>query len=249
MRALILAAGRGSRTGVLGDERPKCLLQLAGNSLIERQIAALRRGGVSAIGVVRGYRAELIRLPNVTYFENRRWAESNMVVSLTAAADWLRSEPLLVGYADIFYTSELVRDLVAKEGDLVIAYDRGWQNLWCRRFIDPLTDAETFRTDEVGNLVEIGGRPKTLSEIAGQYIGLLKFTPNAWHAAEAALAELDDRVRDRLDMTGLLHRLLLRGFQIGTLGIDGQWGEVDTAEDLEIYERMIIDGELLLEKR
>ena len=57
MRAVILAAGRGSRLGHLGSDRPKCLVQLEGRPLIERQIAALRRGGADEIAVVRGYRA------------------------------------------------------------------------------------------------------------------------------------------------------------------------------------------------
>ena len=42
MRGLILAAGRGSRMGALGDDRPKCLVELDGRPLLDRQIAALR---------------------------------------------------------------------------------------------------------------------------------------------------------------------------------------------------------------
>ena len=44
MRAVILAAGRGSRMNELGDVRPKCLVELAGRTLLERQVAALRDG-------------------------------------------------------------------------------------------------------------------------------------------------------------------------------------------------------------
>src|SRR5580658_4255630 len=76
-RAVILAAGRGSRMGHLGDDRPKCLVALEGKPLIERQIAALRRGGVEEIAVVRGYRAEMIDCPGLYYFANERWAETN----------------------------------------------------------------------------------------------------------------------------------------------------------------------------
>src|SRR5579862_1491970 len=107
MRAVILAAGRGSRMGNLGGDRPKCLVELGGRPLIERQIASLRRGGVDEIGVVRGYRADMIDLAGLSYFANERWAETNMVMSLVAAAAWLRSGPLIVSYADIFYRSEL----------------------------------------------------------------------------------------------------------------------------------------------
>ena len=125
MRALILAAGRGSRMGQLGDDRPKCLVELEGRPLIERQIAALRRGGADEIGVVRGYRAEMIDFPGLSYFANERWAETNMVMSLAAAASWLRAGPVIVSYADIFYRGELVRGLAAAPGQLVISLRPG----------------------------------------------------------------------------------------------------------------------------
>ena len=147
MRAVILAAGRGSRLGQTGNQRPKCLVELAGKPLIDRQMAALRRAGIEEIGIVRGYRAEMINYPDVFYFANNRWAETNMVMSLTCAAEWLRSGTVIVSYSDIFYRSELVRGLAQAPGQLVITYDQDWRRLWTRRFAEPLSDAETFRID------------------------------------------------------------------------------------------------------
>ena len=248
MRAVILAAGRGSRLGHLGADRPKCLVEFAGKRLIERQIAALRRGGVEEIGVVRGYRAEMIDLPGLTYFANERWAETNMVMSLAAAAAWLRSGPAIVSYGDIFYRSELVRGLAGAPGRLVISYDRDWRRLWTRRFADPLADAETFRIDAHGQLLEIGGRTTRIEDIQGQYMGLFKFTPPAWSIVEALLATLDAPIRDKLDVTGLLRRLLAGNeLSISTFGSDGQWGEVDNPQDVALYEDMVRRGELVLE--
>jgi L-glutamine-phosphate cytidylyltransferase len=248
MRALILAAGRGSRMGRLGDDRPKCLIELDGRPLIERQVAALRRGGAKEIGVVRGYRGEMLDFPDFVYFNNERWAETNMVRSLAAAASWLRSGPVIVSYADIFYRSELIRGLASAPGSLVIAYDRAWRSLWQRRFADPLADAETFRVDVAGNLREIGGRTGRIEDIEGQYMGLLKFTPLAWCAVEVLLDGLDESVRDRLDLTGLLRRLLAAdALRIGTFGTDGQWGEIDNPGDVDLYQGMLATGELQLE--
>jgi choline kinase len=248
MRAVILAAGRGSRMGYLGDDRPKCLVELAGKTLIERQIAALRRGGIDEIGVVRGYRAEMIDFPDLHYFTNPRWAETNMVVSLASAATWLRAGPVIVSYADIFYRSELVRGLASAPGQLAISYDRAWLSLWKRRFADPLSDAETFRIDAAGQLLEIGGRTTRIEDIGGQYMGLLKFTPPAWSAVEALLDVLDASTRDRLDMTGLLRRLLARKVvPISAFRTDGQWGEIDSPEDVALYKNMAQEGELNLE--
>jgi L-glutamine-phosphate cytidylyltransferase len=248
IRAVILAAGRGKRLGHLGDDRPKCLVELAGKPLIERQIAALRRGGASEIGVVRGYRSEMIDFSGLFYFANERWPETNMVMSLVAAAPWLRSGPVIVSYGDIFYRSELVRGLVRAPGHLIVSYDRAWRGLWTRRFADPLADAETFRVNAAGQLLEIGGKTTQIEEIEGQYMGLLKFTPPGWEAIEALLSRLDEAVRDRLDVTGLLRRLLEQNdIAINTFGTVGQWGEIDNMEDVALYQSMVEEGTLLLE--
>jgi len=247
MRAVILAAGRGSRMSALTEDRPKCLVELAHKPLIRRQIAALRGGGVSTLGIVRGYLGSMINIEDVTYFENPRWAETNMVMSLVTAAGWLQCDSVVISYADIFYGSDVVRDLAASSGDLAVTYDRNWRSLWARRFADPLSDAETFRTDAQGNLIEIGRRAKHIDEVEGQYMGLLKFTPKAWRAVEAVLAAVDAKTRDAMDMTTLLRALLDSGLPISTVGISGHWGEIDSSGDLELYEKMIREGDICLE--
>jgi choline kinase len=249
MRGLILAAGRPSHLGEIGDQQPKCLVPLAGMPLLVRQISALRGGSVTEVGIVRGFRSEMIDYPDVTYFENERWADTNTVMSLAAADAWLQSGPVVVSDSDIFYGRELVHRLGSVRGSLVVAYDRRWRDLWTRRFADPMTNAETFRRGGAGNLLEIGGKSATMDEIDGQPMGLLKFTPLAWQAADTLMAELDAPTRDHLNMTGLLRRLLaLKSVAIGTVGTDGQWGKVDSPGDVELYERMLADGQLSLEQ-
>lgn len=249
MRGLILAAGRGSRMGTVGDNRPKCLVELDGRPLLDRQIAALRRGGADEIGIVRGYRSDMLSFPGLTYFDNPRWAQTNMVMSLAAASEWLRTGPVIVSYADIFYRGDLIRGLVNAPGTLVISYDSDWRRLWTRRFADPLSDAETFRVGSSGELLEIGGKTTRIEDIEGQYMGLLKFTPAAWGAIEGMLATLDPPVRDKLDMTGLLRRLLTAKIvPIATFGTNSQWGEIDNPGDVDLYQDMIRGGELRLEE-
>ncbi len=161
---------------------------------------------------------------------------------------WLRTSPVIVSDPDIFYQRDLVHRLGSVRGSLVVAYDRQWRDLWTRRFGDSFKGAETFRRGGAGNLLEIGGKPANIDEIDGQPIGLLKFTPLAWQAVETVLAELDAPTRDQLSMTGLLRRLLaIKSVAIGTIGTDGQWGKIDSPDDVRLYERMLADGKLSLE--
>ena len=79
-------------------------------------------------------------------------------------------------------------------------------------------------------------------------MGLLKFTPPAWSAVEALLSTLDPAIRNRLDVTGLLRLLLAaEDLPVATFGTDGQWGEIDNPEDVALYQRMVKEGDLLLE--
>lgn len=237
MKAIILAAGRGRRMGTLTDERPKCLVEIRGQTLLERQLAALRAGGADEIGIVTGYRRELLTDFGLHEFHNPRWEQTQMVASLACAEKWLTAEPCLVSYADIFYQPEAVRALIACNAALALTYDIHWQALWTRRFGDPLQDAETFRLQPDGTLAEIGRKPKTLAEIEGQYMGLLRFTPNSWAAFERMRAGLSAGERDRLDMTSALQRVIDAGeLPVFAIPYQGPWGEVDAEEDLRIYD-------------
>ena len=247
MRAIILAAGRGSRMKTATEDRPKCLVELAGHSLFSLQTAALRAGGVDQIAVVGGYRAEQLVRPEVTLFRNERWAETNMVMSLAAAAEWLKASPCLVSYADIFYPATTVRRLAALTGpQLAIAYDPNWRSLWEARFADPLSDAETFRLRDGNRLVEIGARAASLDQIEGQYMGLLRFTPQSWASVETLLGDLEPARRDKLDMTSLLSLLLQGGADIRVAPTDAGWGEVDSESDLAYYETEVSSGRIRL---
>lgn len=239
MKAIILAAGRGNRMGGLTDHIPKCLVELGGTPLLHWQIAAMRRAGIKEIAVVKGYNGARIDRRDLHCFENARWERTNMVMSLVCAASWLEGDSCLVSYADIVYHYAIVARLAAATGEIAITYDREWLKLWKMRFADPLADAETFRVDRGGRLVEIGGKTTNVEDIQGQYMGLLKFTPAGWKEIARYLESIRPEERDRLDMTSLIRRLLERGTRIETVAVDGGWCEVDSANDLELYQNRV----------
>jgi choline kinase len=236
MRAIILAAGRGSRMKSLTDELPKCLVELRGKPLLEWQLSALRAAGITDVAIVTGYRRELLADRGLVQFNNPRWAQTNMVSSLACAADWLSAEPCIVSYSDIFYDASAVTSLMQSTASLAVTYDANWRILWEKRFGDPLLDAETFRLKADGTLAEIGRKPKTVEEVEGQYMGLLRFTPEAWSETVRIRGKLTEAERDGLHMTGTLQKVIESGrIAVSALRYAGDWGEVDSAEDLAAY--------------
>jgi choline kinase len=237
VKAIILAAGRGSRMKSLTDERPKCLVELRGKPLLEWQLESLRAAGISDIAVVTGYKRELLAGRGLSEFHNPRWAETNMVSSLACAESWLQGEPCIVSYSDIFYSPVAVQSLINCEATLAVTYDPNWLQLWTERFGDPLLDAETFRLSATNTLAEIGNKPQSVDDVQGQYMGLLRFTPEGWAEVVRLRSELSPQQRDSMHMTNTLQRVIDAGrVPIEAVAYTGEWGEVDSSEDLSVYQ-------------
>lgn len=235
MKAIILAAGRGSRMKNLTEERPKCLVELHGKHLLEWQLSALREAGIEEIAIVTGYKRELLASRGLVEFYNSRWAETNMVASLSCAQVWLKTGPCIVSYSDIFYSEQAVRLLVDCPAPLAVTYDPNWLKLWTERFTDPLLDAETFRIKPDNTLAEIGNKPKSVEEVQGQYMGLLRFSPNSWETLAKLREQLPPHIRDKMHMTASLNLLIQEGVQIVGIPYYGVWGEIDTPSDLDVH--------------
>jgi len=141
-RAIILAAGRGSRMKEHTKEKPKCLNILAKDTLLNWQLKSLRAAEIDNIIVVNGYKAHLISGSFET-IRNNRWSDTNMVASLFCAPS--TKEDTIISYSDIVYKSDHIIALKESEGDIIITADLKWKELWELRFKDPLEDAETFK--------------------------------------------------------------------------------------------------------
>lgn len=239
MKAIILAAGRGSRMGSLTKDKPKCLVKLAGKSLLEYQLTSLRLAGIYEISIVRGYLAYKLLTPKIKFFENERWEKTNMVFSLSCADEWLKKDICIVSYSDIIYSKDAVNILKKASGDIVVAYDKNWLNLWKVRFSDPLSDAETFQADDKGRLIEIGNKTKNIEEIKGQYMGLFKISPKGWEKIENYLSGLPHEELDNMYVTTLLQNLVQIGTEINTVPIRDNWYEIDNENDLKICQSTI----------
>ena len=236
MKAIILAAGRGSRMKSLTNNKPKCLTILNGQTLLDCQISALRQAGITKVALVTGYLREKICDLADQEFHNARWASTNMMSSLTYAEEWLISEPCIVSYSDIFYEPEAPSLLIRSNADIAITYDPDWEHLWTARFNDPLSDAETFQIDSTGRIIDIGGKATNREEIQGQYMGLLRFTPRGWNELVNLWRLLPTQIADQEDLTSMLRRIIKsNSIQVSGFPIQGNWGEIDSETDLNLY--------------
>lgn len=237
MKAIILAAGRGSRLAERTKTIPKCMNKLWGRTLIDWQIDTLRQSNIHEIGIVVGYQAEKLKLDKVSIFENIHWEQTNVLKSLLSAREWLENSNCIIAYSDILYSKNIITKITKNQNDIVIPYKTNYLELWEQRFENPLIDLETFKLKEDQSLLlEIGNRTQNINEIEGQFMGLLKISAEGFNTIFKIVDLLSQDIINKLDMTGLLKILLENKIDIFTEASNEFWIEVDNVTDIELYE-------------
>lgn len=237
MKAIILAAGEGTRLRPYTLDRPKCLVEIDGISLLDRQLAVLRSRGLDDILLLGGYRAEMLQGKGARVRINPRYSETNMVSTLFCAEDELVGD-VIISYGDIVYAADILDRLMASLADISVVIDLGWEAYWRTRNDNPLSDAETLKLKPDGRIIEIGGKPTSCAEIEGQYIGLIKVSAKGMpllrgaHRASRALGTIRGRDIAKAHMTDLLQKLIDQGADVHSVPINSPWIEIDTVQDL-----------------
>ena len=238
-KVILLVAGEGKRLRPYTLDKPKCMVEIDGVSLIDRQLAVLKSEGLENIVMIGGYKIEMLKQYGIKLINNPRYYETNMLWTLFCAEDELEGD-VIVSYGDIVYSREILKSLLKSTADIAVTIDKEWESYWQARNEDPLDDAETLKLREDGTIGEIGQKPKSLNEIEGQYMGLMKFSANGvkqikeiFNSAIKDKKVLGKEVENAY-MTDLLQAVINSERQITAVPIFGEWIEIDTVNDLEL---------------
>ncbi len=229
MKAIILSAGQGSRLGHLVDDRPKCLIDFNGRTLLDRQLDALAANGVDEAVVVTGFRDDQIEAaiaarnggPAVRTVFNPFYKVADNTGSLYMARDELVGD-CLVWNGDTLVSDALMARVVANlQPGICVTIDRK----------DGYDDDDMKVVEEGGRLKQIGKR--IAGGVNAESIGLLAFRGGG---AERFRAAIEQAMRTAEGTTiwylRVIHRLAQDG-EIHVLDISGEeWGEVDFPPDV-----------------
>lgn len=250
VKAILLAAGQGTRLQPHTLSLPKAMVPLAGVPLIERQCRVLQAAGHADRVIVGGYRADQIPSSLGRVVVNPDFATTNMVASLMVARHEMDgADDILIGYADIVYEPRVLKAVLAAPGEIAVAVDQQWRRAWALRMDDPLQDAETMRLDG-DRIRELGKKPRSYDDIQGQYIGLFRIRADQvkrlldFHDSLDRAALYDGKPFGAMYATSFLQLLIDAGWDVRAACIDNGWLEVDTVEDLALYERLYQDAAL-----
>jgi L-glutamine-phosphate cytidylyltransferase len=233
MRAIILAAGRGSRLNGNLHHGPKALLRVGRASLIQRQVRALRDAGVGDIAAVIGCDADAVRQqcgPGLIYVENTEFATTNSLYSLWMARTLL-SDGCVVLNCDVLFHPQLLHDLLTARHDaaLMLAY---------RQPGDPPFGNEEMKVKVRGGRVVDMSKAMDPAESDGENVGMLRFDADA---APVLVEKLDAIVAagERRDWAPRAFAAFAAERPLYAIGTRGYpWTEIDFPED---YQRALRD--------
>ena len=237
MKAVILAAGVGKRLGAVTENRPKCLIEVGGRSLLARYLDALLEVGIKAAVLVVGHRQELIRNAvgdayrglAVRYVVNDQYRRGSLYSLWLARA--MFDDDLLIMDADVLCPAAFVKRLVNSPHPNAILVD------------------ETVRQDSEERMAVIRGgrvialtkqRPSQPPDLLGEGVGFLKVTRRD---SEAMVAAMEPFVtRGALDMEYEdTWEAFFRAVSVGYEKVGGQpWIEIDFPEDIARAETEIL---------
>ena len=251
MKVIILAAGKGSRLRPYTNDRPKCMVPLAGKPMLHRQVDVLRGAGLSDITLVGGYKADCLEAKDARVLLNPKYDSTNMVTTLFCAREQMvYGEDLLITYGDIVFEPRVLKSVLDTEGDVVLGADLEWRRLWETRMDDPLSDAETFKIQEGNRVVELGKTPKSYEEAQAQYMGIIKVSAERVKDLKAIYDQMDrsetydGKDFDNMYMTSFIQHLIDIGWDVRAALVKNGWLEIDTSDELEIYNSQYDSGRL-----
>ena len=238
IKAIIVAAGHDKRIEPLNEDIPKCLLDVKGKTILERQIENIRSCGIKDIVIIKGYKQELIDFPDVKYYINPDFENTGIVSSLFFAREEMNSDFIFL-YSDIIFDKRLLEKLLKNNADVCLVADLDWKERYDERVTRLTGEVEIIKVtedyiDKIGKNIN----PKTAH---GEFIGLAIFSKKGADILKKCYKNALKQYKNKkfheassiakAYFTDMIQEMIDTDFQINHLDVYGDWIEIDTFED------------------
>src|SRR4051812_44765775 len=171
MKAVIIGAGRGLRMNSGLADKPKCLLELGGRTLLDWAIGSMREAGIADMAFGGGYQIDRVRqaVPELRYYFNSAWSQTNVLASFFTAEPEMH-DALLVSYSDVIHLPSMIGDLIQSDGDITLLVDTGWVKRQSE-MPENAKDVEKVKLDAAGR-VEAIGKNAHVDQAQAEFTGL-----------------------------------------------------------------------------
>ena len=241
MKAIIIAAGMGTRLRPHTNHKPKCMVEIQGKPILHHQIDALKANGIDDIVVIGGYKRNRIQAPGIRMVPNAEYATNNILMSLFSAGPELVGD-VVVSYGDIVYSASVVQALMNSFFQSALVVDFEWSTIYEGRTDHPIEQAELCEIRENGHIVRVGKHVGP-ENACGEFIGLSRLNGSMvarlWARYHDVLSRGDDRpymnapTFRKAYFTDIINDAIQDQEHFGVVPIEGGWREIDTVQDYD----------------
>ncbi|MCM3693207.1 sugar phosphate nucleotidyltransferase [Neobacillus niacini] len=235
MKALILAAGMGTRLRPITDDIPKSMVEVNGIPILFKQINNLVENGVQEITVVAGYKSEIIKnalgrsYPFVNVIINDEYDKTNNMYSAFLAKENFINDEFILMNADVFFDGSVITELILNKYKNSIVVEKGTYN------------DENMKVSSVdGKIVEIS-KKITQENAFGVSIDVYKFTSQGSNVFYEKIIDYIENKKDLNQWTEIALNDALKDIDFLTCPLVGNWMEIDNHDDLKRAERIFND--------
>ena len=236
-KAIVLAASRGNELGELTKDKPKAMVELAGEPILAHISQTYRTCNIKDITVVRGYKKEAMTLTSLTYVDNDAYESTQEVASLAKAKASL-SGPTIISYGDVLFKRYIAQELMETDDDFVICVDSDWRESRNKGrtadFVvcsEPNSKRAFLSRTTLKEFVTDGER----KDVTGEWMGFLKVSEKGAIALKALLDDLESKDAAKFNtmkMPDLIRAALAAGNEVRVLYTTGHWLDVDSVDDV-----------------
>lgn len=222
MRAIILAAGLGTRLLPLTQDIPKTLLTIAGETFLERQLRILRKCGMKDITIVTGYHSEKIAElygEELSIRYNPEYQRTGNIFSLWTVRDLLTDDVLIIS-ADGIFTEEPLRAMLVDHKP------------YCLLIVKKPCDGEAMKIKVKGDIIADISKAIPIEEAYGEFAGISIVRKEGLEVFQRSLLKWVQKTPESSVAT-IFQDLAKNGCRINFISISHGWIEVDTKEDYE----------------
>ena len=233
-RVILLAASRGAELKELTEDRPKVLIEINGKPLIEQSIGTFYDHDIKDITIIRGYKKEAFKFPNIKYVDNDEYEATNELSSLFLARKEI-IDNVIISYGDILYRKYILSRLLEEKGDITIVVDATINERDPNYVGDFVICSRPHHKgfDEAPAELKAITLGKAGPKVHGEWIGLMKTTKRGSEVLCKTLEELSATKDFReLKLAHLMNRLIEKKIKINVLYIDGHWLDIDSYTDV-----------------
>ncbi len=250
----IIPAAKDHRTqpqlNELLQDKPLCMVDVAGTSLIDRQISLLRSSGVSDIGIVGGFCHEKIKSDFANVLFNADYEKHHSAHSIMYASDYLKRKTLIV-YCDILFDQQILTHLLDSPYAITLVIDRAYQTLPQRnKQLDLVISPPKKKESDIRSLnsalyrrISKVGKEIDKKKANFEFIGMAFLREDGSKALIKAWQEANEVFKDKpfyessnvlqASFTDLLQYVIDRGYPVHGMEIEHGWSEIHSREDLK----------------